>query len=99
MQPQICRVQPSCIKRRKRLDIIQVKEYTVYVKYCRKVEAMNFMTTKQAAESWGVSPRRVAVFCEQGRVPGAVKAGKTWLLPPNTEKPADARKKSSHDKK
>ena len=54
---------------------------------------MEFLTTKQAAGLWGVSPRRVAVLCEQGRIEGAVKAGKTWLLPPAAQKPADGRKK------
>lgn len=54
---------------------------------------MDFLTTKQAAEAWRISQRRVAILCEQGRIEGAVKAGKTWLIPANTEKPADARKK------
>lgn len=54
---------------------------------------MEFLTTKQASELWGISARRVAILCEQGRVEGAVKAGKTWLLPPHAKKPQDARKK------
>lgn len=53
---------------------------------------MEFLTTKQASELWKISARRIAVLCEQGRIDGAVKAGKTWLLPPDAEKPADARK-------
>ena len=28
---------------------------------------MEFLTTKQAAELWGISPRRVALLCAQGR--------------------------------
>lgn len=40
---------------------------------------MEFLTTKQAAELWGISPRRVALLCAQGRIPGAVKAGKTAI--------------------
>ena len=52
---------------------------------------MEFLTTKQAAESWGISARRVALLCAQGRIPGAVKAGKTWLLPPDAKKPFDPR--------
>lgn len=54
---------------------------------------MDFMTTRQASELWGISQRRVAILCEQGRIDGAIKAGKTWLLPPNAQKPQDARKK------
>ena len=52
---------------------------------------MEFLTTKQAAELWGISPRRVALLCAQGRIPGTVKAGKTWLLPPDAKKPLDPR--------
>ena len=52
---------------------------------------MEFMTTKQAAEIWGISPRRVAILCEQGRIKGVKKAGTVWLIPPASEKPQDAR--------
>ena len=52
---------------------------------------MEFLTTKQAAELWGISARRVALLCAQGRIPGTVKAGKTWLRPPDAQKPLDPR--------
>ncbi|MCY1714020.1 DNA-binding protein [Caproiciproducens galactitolivorans] len=55
---------------------------------------MEFKTTKQAAKEWGISARRVAILCEQGRIEGAVKAGKTWLLPPGASKPGDLRRKA-----
>ena len=47
--------------------------------------------TKQAAELWGISAQRVALLCAQGRIPGTVKAGKTWLLSPDAQKPLDPR--------
>ncbi|MEG0897325.1 MAG: helix-turn-helix domain-containing protein [Ruthenibacterium sp.] len=59
---------------------------------------MEFLTTKQASELWGISPRRIAILCEQGRITGAVKAGKTWLLPPDAQKPMDKRLKSNRSK-
>jgi hypothetical protein len=52
---------------------------------------MEFKTTKQASKEWGISTRRVAILCEQGRIEGAVKAGKTWLMPPDAAKPIDLR--------
>lgn len=52
---------------------------------------MDFMTTNQAAKLWGISPRRVALLCAQGRITGVMKAGKTWLLPPDVQKPTDPR--------
>ncbi|MDL2274128.1 helix-turn-helix domain-containing protein [Oscillospiraceae bacterium OttesenSCG-928-G22] len=54
---------------------------------------MEFITTKQAAERWGISQRRVAILCEQGRISGAQKAGIVWLIPPDAKKPADGRRK------
>ena len=55
---------------------------------------MEFLTTKQASELWGISQRRVAILCEEGRINGAVKAGRTWLMPTDAKKPDDARTKS-----
>ena len=34
---------------------------------------MELLTTRQA-ELWGISPRRVALLCAQGRIPGVAKA-------------------------
>ena len=60
---------------------------------------MEFLTAKQAAELWGISARRVALLCAQGRIPGTVKAGKTWLMPPDAQKPLNPRtKKTATDK-
>lgn len=52
------------------------------------------MTTKEAAELWGITERRVSEFCRDGRIPGAHKAGHSWQIPAGTEKPADRRYKS-----
>lgn len=77
------------------IAFIQISEYNIFItfRFCREVQRMEFKTTKQAAHEWGISARRVAVLCEQGRIEGAVKAGKTWLMPPETSKPSDLRKK------
>ena len=55
---------------------------------------MNVVTIKEASLLWGISVRRIAVLCSQGRIPGAKKIAGAWLLPPNAEKPGDARIKS-----
>ena len=60
---------------------------------------MEFMTTKQAAERWGISQRRVSILCEQGRIAGVTRAGITWLIPPDAQKPADGRTKAEKVKK
>ena len=56
---------------------------------------MDYMTLKEAAEKWGVTPRRVNYYCAAGRIPGAVKMAGVWLIPKDAEKPVDRRLKKS----
>lgn len=51
------------------------------------------LTSIEIAKKWGLSPRRVSVLCAEGRINGAIKKGKTWLIPAFSEKPADLRRK------
>lgn len=53
---------------------------------------MNFLTTTELSEKWGISSRRIALLCNKGRVEGAVMKGKTWLIPADTKKPEDPRR-------
>ena len=55
---------------------------------------MKYLTTTQIAKRWGISPRRIGVLCSQGRIPDIQKAGNTWIIPEDAEKPSDARIKS-----
>ena len=54
---------------------------------------MDYITTKEAAEKWNISDRRVLQYCNVGRIKGAVKMGNTWLIPKRAEKPIDGRTK------
>ena len=56
---------------------------------------MDFMTAQQAAEKWGLSDRRVRVLCSEGKIPGAVKNGKSYQIPIDAQKPVDGRIKSN----
>ena len=56
---------------------------------------MDYMTLKETAEKWGVTPRRVNYSCAGGRIPGAVKMATIWLIPKDAEKPVDRRLKKS----
>jgi len=47
--------------------------------------------TKTAAERWGVSAGAAAKYCANGFVPGAVKIGRVWRIPPGTIKPLPLR--------
>ena len=54
-----------------------------------------FIGTKQAAEKWGISDRRIRILCATGKVPGAYQEGRGWKIPADAVKPADGRLKSS----
>jgi hypothetical protein len=53
------------------------------------------MTTKEASELWGITTRRVQVLCDKGKVQGAVRMGRTWIIPKGTPKPIDGRTKAA----
>jgi excisionase family DNA binding protein len=49
----------------------------------------NYITVKQAAKKWGVSPRRVQQYLKDGRIEGAYKPSpRVWLIPEDAECPA-----------
>lgn len=54
---------------------------------------MNYIKVSQAAEKWGISARRVRVLCAEGKVEGAIRKGKLYMIPENAQKPADGRVK------
>lgn len=54
---------------------------------------MNYLSTKQAADKWNINDRRVRLLCEEGRIEGAVKLGRSWMISEDASKPYDARKK------
>ena len=52
---------------------------------------MEYLTVREAAEKWNISPRMVQQFCVTGRIPGAQKFGRAWAVPADAEKPQDPR--------
>lgn len=53
---------------------------------------MILLTSSEMAKKWNISGRRIAILCSEGRIKGAVKKGKTWLIPSDAPKPSDLRK-------
>ena len=52
------------------------------------------MTVREASERWNVTERRVSALCKNGKIEGAEKKGKRWLIPSDAEKPSDNRVKT-----
>lgn len=59
---------------------------------------MEYIDVHKAAELWNMTEKRITMLCRDGRVFGARKAGKTWLIPDDTAKPLDARTKEYSEK-
>ena len=51
----------------------------------------DYVSTAVIAARWGVKARQVALLCEKGRIPGAYKVGREWIIPAEAEKPVDSR--------
>ncbi|MBQ7565007.1 MAG: helix-turn-helix domain-containing protein [Lachnospiraceae bacterium] len=51
----------------------------------------NYITVKDTAKKWGITPRTVQILCSQGKIEGVAKFGNVWAIPTNAEKPADNR--------
>ena len=50
---------------------------------------MEYLTTKEIADKWKITARRVTKLCNEGRIVGAITKGNMWLIPDMTEKPED----------
>jgi len=54
---------------------------------------LKYISIKEVSEKWQISDRRIRVLCGEGRIEGAVKLGRNWLVPEDAVKPVDAREK------
>lgn len=59
----------------------------------------NMISVKQAAQKWNLSERRITRLCNEGRIHGAEKQGRSWKIPADTERPSDNRFKDGSYKK
>ena len=55
------------------IAIIPIIEYNVLI--------MEYLTATELSKVWNISTRRIGVLCTEGRVDGAIKKGKMWLIP------------------
>ena len=55
---------------------------------------MQYMTTKEAAEKWNITPRQVQILCKNNRIVGATRMSRIWIIPENAEKPTNDKRKA-----
>ncbi len=53
-----------------------------------------FVTVKEYADEYGKSKEQVKVFCRNGRIAGAKKIGRDWMIPKDAPYPTDRRIKT-----
>ena len=54
------------------------------------------ITVKQAAEKWGVTPRRVQGLCKEGKIKGAIRWERTWMIPDHAVLPSTNKGEEPH---
>lgn len=57
-----------------------------------------YMTVREAASLWGITPRQVQNLCVLGKIPGAIHFNRCWAISADSKKPLDARRRRSASK-
>lgn len=60
---------------------------------------MDYIGIDEVAKKWGLSKRFVQVLCANGRIEGATRLGRAWMIPHNAKKPIDGRTKAARSKR
>ena len=54
---------------------------------------MEYLKISEAAKKWGLSERGVQALCARGKIEGAARFGRSWMIPKDAKKPLDGRTK------
>ena len=52
---------------------------------------MKFLKIEEIAAKWGISPRAVQLLCKDGKIAGAERFGRAWMIPEDATRPIDRR--------
>ena len=55
---------------------------------------MEYLKIDEIAKKWGIGVRRVQLLCAGGKIEGAVRFGRDWMIPKDAKKPVDGRTKA-----
>jgi ATP/maltotriose-dependent transcriptional regulator MalT len=58
---------------------------------------MEYLKIDEVATAWGISPRRLQTLCGAGKIEGAIRFGRAWMIPKTAKKPLDGRTKASRE--
>lgn len=57
----------------------------------------DYISAKELAQKWEITPARVSVMCANGKLPGTIKIKGRWMIPMDINRPEDNRKKKIDD--
>ena len=60
---------------------------------------MIYTDVRETAKKWQMTERRITMLCRDGKIPGAKKDGKSWLIPTDASRPFDGRTKEARVEK
>ena len=52
----------------------------------------DYISVPEVAAKWSVTERQVQKMCSEGRIPDAIRFGRSWAIPAETEKPTITRR-------
>ena len=52
---------------------------------------MEWISTDEVGNKWGIKARQVQSMCAKGKIDGAVRFGRVWMIPIDAAKPPDGR--------
>lgn len=55
---------------------------------------MDYLKIDEVAQQWGISSRRLQTLCAEGKIKGATRFGRAWMIPRGAQKPKDGRTKA-----
>ncbi len=56
---------------------------------------MEYVKIQEIAKKWGLSERSVQLLCAEGRVEGAKRFGRSWMIPREAARPMDGRTRAA----
>ena len=69
------------------------------IKTVHREVKMDYISIDEAAKKWGLSKRFVQLLCSNGRIEGATRLGRAWMIPHDAKKPIDGRTKAARSKR
>ena len=88
-----------------KLAIFKSGCFWVTFRHCEKKDLgiMKYLSVQQVADKFGVTVRAVQKWAKEGKIDGAMRIGKVWLIPENVVRPYDFEhktevKKTKHTK-